>query len=340
MSLPRSVIDGFLVDWEEGEYKAQVEMMRQKSQALTAVVTVPAGAGSRHSARTAQRAQAVRDRVGRTVRKVPEVMVKIYSSCRGMKQVGRHIDYISRKGQIDLEDQDGMILRGQDRLKDLKDEWRIGGLEEIAEDSTRRDTLNIVFSMPAHTDEVAMKRAVRAFAQAEFKGHQYVWAYHTQATDPDPDPPAHPHVHLSVKTLGLDGRRLNPRKADLQRWREGFAAELRAHGIEANATSRLARLQRERGTTRTVLAVAEKGEALHTVGKRAVDADRQKRAAKLEDDRTAYYAVLRYTLARSEDPADRALAQDIGDHFLKGVGGRDLSGYDLKPGRRDPAPDR
>jgi type IV secretory pathway VirD2 relaxase len=34
---------------------------------------------------------------------------------------------------------------------------------------------------------------------------------------------------------------LNPRKADLQAWREGFAAELRARGVIAEATPRRAR---------------------------------------------------------------------------------------------------
>jgi hypothetical protein len=32
------------------------------------------------------------------------------------------------------------------------------------------------------------------------------------------------------------GKRLNPRKADLHRWRETFAEKLRAWGVEAEAT--------------------------------------------------------------------------------------------------------
>jgi len=315
MSLPPSVIDGFLVDWEEGEYKAQVEMMRQMSQKLTLVIPAYAEGGSNSSSR-AKRAQAVRDRLNRTARKVPEVMVKIYSSCRGMKQVGRHIDYISRKGHIDLEDQDGIILRGKDRLKELKEDWRTGGPEEIAGDSTRRDTLNIVFSMPAHTDEVSMKRAVRDFARVEFKNHQYVFAYHTQATDPDPNPPAHPHVHMSVKTLGLNGRRLNPRKADLQRWREGFAEQLRVHGIDANATSRLARLKPERGVKRAVLAMRDKDKAPPAAETAAESAMRKTRGEELEARRIAYYALAVEALSMSDDPNDRKLAEDLNKSVL------------------------
>jgi hypothetical protein len=275
--------------------------------------------------------------LARTVRKVPEVMVKITSSSKGMKQIGAHLDYISRKGQIDIEDQDGLITRGRDELKASKANWRFGGPEEIGETSERRDTLNIVFSMPAETNEVSLKRAVRAFSVKEFDGHQWAFAYHTPSTDPDPNPPAHPHIHLSVKVAGLT-RRLNPRKADLQRWREDFAESLRAHGIEANATSRLARLNRDRGANRTVLAIAVNGEPLHTVGQRPPNTGRVRRARRLEADRVTYYEVLRQTLAQSEDPADRKLAEDIGRRF----GGRSAEhrSVDREPVGRRPDPER
>jgi len=46
---------------------------------------------------------------------------------------------------------------------------------------------------------------------------------------------------LTVRTLGHDGRKLNPRKADLEQWRQTFAAVLRDRGVEAEATPRRAR---------------------------------------------------------------------------------------------------
>ena len=49
----------------------------------------------------------------------------------------------------------------------------------------------------------------------------------------------HPHVHLVVKAEHeYDGKRLNPRKADLQRWREKFAQNLTELGVAAAATRR------------------------------------------------------------------------------------------------------
>src|SRR5215212_6766934 len=52
---------------------------------------------------------------------------------------------------------------------------------------------------------------------------------------------ANPHVHISVRAESMHGKRLNPRKADLQRWRETFAEKLRGRGIDAEATRQATR---------------------------------------------------------------------------------------------------
>ncbi len=116
--------------------------------------------------------------------------------------------------------------------------------------------------MPTITDPLSVQRAARDFAKREFSGFQYAMVLHTFETDPDPNPSSHPHVHLTVQAVGLDGIRLNPRKADLQRWREGFAEALREHGIEATTTSRIHRTTHERWTVRHLHEVREKGETL------------------------------------------------------------------------------
>lgn len=43
-------------------------------------------------------------------------------------------------------------------------------------------------------------------------------------------------MHLVVSAHRREGGRLNIRKADLRRWREQFARQLRRQGVEANAT--------------------------------------------------------------------------------------------------------
>jgi hypothetical protein len=97
--------------------------------------------------------------------------------------------------------------------------------------------------MPAKTDPAKMLGAVQAFARDRFQGHQYLMALHTHETDPADDAPEHPHVHLILRAEDENGQRIYIRKGDLRVWREAFAAELRARGIEANASSRAERGQ-------------------------------------------------------------------------------------------------
>lgn len=181
---------------------------------------------------------AVRSRVSGIVRKTPEVVVKVSGGGKGMRSIKAHMDYISRNVDVVLENENGELIDGKEAVRDLRNEWKLG-LYGIPEDSHRKEAFNIVLSMPPGTDRTSVTDAAREFAKAEFgRNFQYVFATHEDES--------HPHVHLCVKAQGMDGTRLNPRKPDLQRWREGFAEALREHGIEANATPRSVRGARRR----------------------------------------------------------------------------------------------
>jgi len=172
-----------------------------------------------------------RETLRRTARRVPEVMVKISGSAKNMIRIRTHVDYISRKGTLPLEDESGLQFIGKDATTDALYTWAKGGQGVPESGDRRRESFNIVFSMPPGTEPVSVKAAVRHFAAEQFgDNHQYVFAAHNDNN--------HPHVHLIVKASGFDGRRLNPRKADLRKWREGFAEKLRGQGIDANATPR------------------------------------------------------------------------------------------------------
>lgn len=170
----------------------------------------------------------------RVARGAPEVMVKITGRTRDGAHLGAHLAYISRNGALPLLGPDGERLEGRAAMRDLARDWA----EEAAmEPRRRRDTPlshAIVLSMPAGTDAVRLHDAARAFARETF-GDRFTWvmALHDEGR--------HPHVHLTVRSLGADGERLNPRKADLQLWRERFAHALRARSVEAEATPRRAR---------------------------------------------------------------------------------------------------
>lgn len=213
-------IDGILRDWGEVASKSAAKPSKGRNIA---------GGKYKKPAKTPHiSAMAAREKLAATVRKAPEVMVKISGGGKDMRGIKAHFDYISRNGEVEIEDEQGRIHQGKEEVRDVRDDWKGGGIPY--ESGTKREAFNIVLSMPPGTDRAAVKDAAREFASELFSNHQYVFAAH--------DDEKHPHIHLAVKAVDLDGVRMNPRKADLQHWRETFAEKLRGQGIEANATPR------------------------------------------------------------------------------------------------------
>lgn len=213
-------VDGILRDWGEVASKSAAKPSKGRNIA---------GGKYKKPAKTPHiSAMAAREKLAATVRKAPEVMVKISGGGKDMRGIKAHFDYISRNGEVEIEDEQGRIHQGKEEVRDVRDDWKGGGIPY--ESGTKREAFNIVLSMPPGTDRAAVKDAAREFASELFSNHQYVFAAH--------DDEKHPHIHLAVKAVDLDGVRMNPRKADLQHWRETFAEKLRGQGIEANATPR------------------------------------------------------------------------------------------------------
>ena len=213
-------IDGVLVQWGDRLFYPGNRMVKAAPQ--------PKLTGSLH-----KRANAIRARIEATaVSRAPQVMVKVTGGGRGMKAVTAHFRYISKNGRLDVEDEQGLSSRGKEGLRDLIDDWRFGGTL-IKDASDRREAFNIMLSMPRGTDPLTVQRAAREFAKAELADHKYVMVLH--------DHQANPHVHISVRAESKHGKRLNPRKQDLHRWRETFAEKLRGWGIDAEATRQASR---------------------------------------------------------------------------------------------------
>jgi hypothetical protein len=161
-------------------------------------------------------------------------MVKVTGGGQGMRGIAAHFRYISKNGRLVIENELGEQMHGKEVLRELTDDWRFGGTL-IADVSARREAFNIMLSMPRGTDPLVVQRAARAFSREELNDHKYVLVLHEHQ--------ANPHVHISVRAESKHGIRLNPRKADLQRWRETLARRLREWGIDAEATRRATRGQ-------------------------------------------------------------------------------------------------
>jgi len=154
-----------------------------------------------------------------------------------MGAIKAHMRYISRRGELVMEDEQGDSIVGREAVEGLADEWRVAG-SLIPTISHRREAFHVVLSMPPETDSKAVLWAARKFATEEFALHNYAMVLHEPGSDPHSK---RPHVHLIVRAQGRHGERLNPRKADLARWRQSFADRLNERGVAASATRRQTR---------------------------------------------------------------------------------------------------
>jgi hypothetical protein len=204
--------------------------------------------------------------ITRTVRRTPEVMVKVLSrGGQDLKAIGRHLDYLNRGGEVDIETDDGQHLSGIGVEKDLLEDWdldleehrRKAELGSWSKRSPPKLAHKLMFSMPAGTPPDNVLKAVKNFAREEFGfRHRYAMVLHT-------DEP-HPHVHMVVKAMSEQGMRLNIRKATLREWRREFARHLRALGISANATERAVRGQTRSPKLDGIYRAEQRGESRRT----------------------------------------------------------------------------
>ena len=234
MAYPKVYVDGILLNWADRLFPLVGKRARSAPGLSPALLY--------HALRSGGKAGLVRAQADRTARKAPEVMVKVTNkkgAGRGMSAIREHIDYISRNAKLEIEDQNRDVVNDRPALQQLKDMWQVSGRRRIpdeTEDGRGLDALNLMFSMKPGTPPEVVKDAVRDLLQDEFAGREYLFVLHTDKS--------HPHVHVCLKTEATrDLPRLRHGRKELQRWREGFAENLRQRGIEANATPRPTRGQ-------------------------------------------------------------------------------------------------
>ncbi len=219
------------------------------------------------------------EHVRRTVQRVPEAVVKVLPrGSNDLKAAGKHLDYIGRYGELELEGDDGERLQGRIGTALLKDwDLDIDDLRRqaplISADGRKALKLihKLMFSMPQGTPPEKVREAVRNFALEEFWGqHRYAFALHT-------DEP-HPHVHLVMKAVSERGVRLNIKKSTLRHWRSQFAHHLRLLGVAANATERAVRGETRKAKKDGVYRASLRGASTHMRAQAGAVADELLRA--------------------------------------------------------------
>lgn len=308
-------LDGILITWGDRLFYPGNRIVQVRPQPKL-------GASAAH-----QRANAIRQRIEATVvRRAPQVMVKVTGGGRSMAAIAAHFRYISRNGRLEIEDQRGETMQGKDSLHHLADEWRLGGarIPDDAGPGQPREAFNIMLSMPRGTDPLIVQRAAREFAQAELADHKYVMVLH--------DHQANPHVHISVRAVSRLGKRLNPRKSDLHRWRETFAEKLRGYGVEAEATRQATRGQHRRPDTLWRLKAQEDGRLRRATSTNLGESrNHRARTAAVEA-----WVEIGVALAKSGAASDRQLAGHVA-RFVRGMTSSQIGEPQSNPVRSEPA---
>jgi hypothetical protein len=273
---------------------------------------------------TNQRATAVREQVNALVRKSPQVMVKITGSSSDMKGLASSLDYVARGGkykkkgekELEVENENGDVFVGVDGRELLRREWSLGGppipdntivAGVIDGKKPPREVLKIIYSMPADVGREAVSAAAKAAVAETFKNHQWVIAHHADTDNQ--------HTHLLVKMVDMDGKRMNPRKGDLENWRKVFARELNARGVEAVATRRRVRMQRAKGVSQAVREMRARGLTPDRDKTAKPQSKAVARALENEQKMLKAYTGIAQALSDSKDSKDRALAQQLQDRL-------------------------
>jgi hypothetical protein len=140
------------------------------------------------------------------VARVPEAVVKVLpKDSNSLASVSRHVGYIGRYGDLELETDDGDRLSGKGIGRQLLEDWDLD-LDEHRRQSDLAAALGrkppklvhkLMFSMPPGTPADGLLAATSNFLREEFAlKHRYAFVLHT-------DEP-HPHVHAVVKAVSAN----------------------------------------------------------------------------------------------------------------------------------------
>lgn len=201
------------------------------------------------------------EHIERTVRRAPEVIVRVVSAqSNDFGSVRKHFDRIARHGELGLETDCGEVVRGPSVGRRLMEEMDLDleeyrrQLELMVPRGRRPPKLvhKIVLSMPQGTPCQGLLAAARYFLREQFGvAHRYAFVLHTVRT--------HSYVHVVVKAMSERGVRLHIRKPTLRRWRLAFAHHLREQNITANATERAVRGQNRESKLKAIYHTERRG---------------------------------------------------------------------------------
>lgn len=163
-----------------------------------------------------------------------EVVVKITGNSKHFESFKKHIDYITRKNELEIHLEDNISYIGKEDTNLFKNKFNRYGDEipraDEVQGQEKREVYHIIFSMKEHSKvpEEKLRKAVMKTVKEMYPNNASAFVFHGDTDNP--------HIHTVLKVVDTQGKRLDIRKIDLANLRINFAKELNNLGIEAQAT--------------------------------------------------------------------------------------------------------
>lgn len=164
----------------------------------------------------------------------PQAILKITRYGQSGAKILGHLQYVSRRGALELEDEQGKrghsVQEVRRRVRIWCAEAGVGMTPNPALKRQRRATMHFILDAGRYAKKEALSRAARDFLREQFcsAGHEYFFVRH--------DDTRQPHVHVVMTVADGRGKKLHTSVQQVQQWRERFAAISRSHGIEVDAS--------------------------------------------------------------------------------------------------------
>ncbi|MBL3519487.1 spore coat protein CotH [Arcobacter lanthieri] len=164
-----------------------------------------------------------------------EAVIKISGNSKNFDSFKRHIEYITRDYELPLYDNEGNKYEGKEEIKEYVELYNIDGAIPDYEDTLkreRREVLNFIFSMKEHhtTPKDKLMEAVIKSVKEKYPYNPAVFSFHGDTDNP--------HIHCDLRIQDIYDKRIDVKIADLHKLRQDYAKNLRDLGIEAYATRR------------------------------------------------------------------------------------------------------
>ncbi len=165
-----------------------------------------------------------------------EVVVKLTGASNNFQQWKKHFDYNIKKFDYTLFEDMDTIYKGVEDMKFFEQYFNDHGTsipnQSEIKGKGKREVLQFAFSMKhlETTPPDKLMEAVIKTVKEKYPNNASYFVYHSDTDNP--------HIHCDIKVAGADGKRIDPRKADLLNLRKKFAKNLNDLGIEAYATTK------------------------------------------------------------------------------------------------------